>query len=174
MNTKSVPLAEMIAENRGWLRQMRELLAHVSEEKYTMATGPFSRGGVGKHIRHILEHYGSLLDQLPNTIDYDTRRRDPRIEQSPEAARAWIDSLVKKLDALSGGDAVPETLQVSFRGDEAGQHVDSSVERELMFLSSHTVHHLALVRFILEYLGVEVPDELGVAPSTLRYEANSA
>jgi hypothetical protein len=44
----------------------------------------------------------------------------------------------------------------------------SSVTRELQALLSHTVHHYALIALMLQLNGFEVPEELGVAPSTLR------
>ena len=41
--------------------------------------------------------------------------------------------------------------------------------RELLFLISHTVHHFALIAFMLRSFGIEPGDKFGVAPSTLRY-----
>jgi hypothetical protein len=46
----------------------------------------------------------------------------------------------------------------------------SSVSRELQFLLSHTVHHYALIAMTLRAAGVELDEELGVAPSTLAYQ----
>jgi len=46
----------------------------------------------------------------------------------------------------------------------------STIQRELQFLSSHTVHHFAIVAMILKIQGFETPDTFGVAPSTLKYE----
>ena len=45
----------------------------------------------------------------------------------------------------------------------------SSGLRELDFLQSHTIHHFALIAYKLEALGIEVEDNFGVAPSTLKY-----
>ena len=46
----------------------------------------------------------------------------------------------------------------------------STIERELKFLVSHTVHHYAIIALQLRHQGVEPGPEFGVAPSTLRYE----
>jgi hypothetical protein len=51
--------------------------------------------------------------------------------------------------------------------------LDSSVGRELQVLSSHTIHHFALIAFTLRVLGIEVDRNFGMAPSTLRYEQNA-
>jgi hypothetical protein len=49
--------------------------------------------------------------------------------------------------------------------------MDSSISRELQVLSSHTVHHFALIAMTLRMRGVELDSDFGMAPSTLRYLA---
>jgi len=44
----------------------------------------------------------------------------------------------------------------------------STLGRELAFVNSHTIHHQALIAVLLELSGVQVPDHLGLAPSTPR------
>jgi hypothetical protein len=50
----------------------------------------------------------------------------------------------------------------------------SSVSRELQVLSSHTIHHFALIAMTLRAHGVDLDPEFGMAPSTLRYLASKA
>ena len=50
----------------------------------------------------------------------------------------------------------------------------SSLARELQFLTSHTIHHFAVIALILRAMDVEVDREFGVAPSTLRYWTEAA
>jgi hypothetical protein len=47
----------------------------------------------------------------------------------------------------------------------------SSVRRELQALSSHTIHHFALMAVTLRAHGLEVDPAFGMSPSTLRYQA---
>ena len=47
--------------------------------------------------------------------------------------------------------------------------MESSVSRELQVLSSHTVHHFALIAVTLRAQGVQMDPDFGMAPSTLRY-----
>jgi uncharacterized damage-inducible protein DinB len=42
----------------------------------------------------------------------------------------------------------------------------SSVGRELAFVVSHTIHHLAVIAFLLRDLSIEVPSRFGYAPTT--------
>jgi hypothetical protein len=46
----------------------------------------------------------------------------------------------------------------------------STLEREMVYLADHTVHHLALVRLGFEALlpGKQLDSTLGVAPSTIK------
>ena len=50
--------------------------------------------------------------------------------------------------------------------------MESSISRELQVLSSHTVHHFALIAMTLRMHGVEIDSDFGMAPSTLRYLAS--
>jgi len=52
--------------------------------------------------------------------------------------------------------------------------MESSVSRELQVLSSHTIHHFALIAMTLRLHGVEMDPDFGMAPSTLRYLAHAA
>ena len=51
-------------------------------------------------------------------------------------------------------------------------YMESSVSRELQVLSSHTIHHFALIAITLRMHGVELDSDFGMAPSTLRYLAS--
>ncbi len=163
----------LIQENIELLKKLREVLDGVGEDSYTAMHGPFRRGGIGKHVRHVLDHYKALLnaggDALNGeALNYEARTRDPDIEQYPTAAVATIDSIVMQLSRNRVPDSVPKAKHVWGAGEGV---VATSLERELQFLASHTVHHMSLVAWIMDFLGFAVPDSFGVAPSTLRYEA---
>ncbi len=61
------------------------------------------------------------------------------------------------------------SLRIKVDAADESSWATSSVERELQFLRSHTVHHFALIAVILRLSGLEPGEEFGVAPSTLRY-----
>ena len=166
----------LIAENTHFLEQLERTLIDLPAETYCRSEGPFARGGIGKHVRHVLEFYGALLSGAP--VDYDARKRDPDLETVPQAAVERIRSTAGQLGALGSvepnghGPDSPLTV-VCAPGDGEAQTTTSTVERELQFLSSHTVHHLAIIAIIMQYLGIEVPADFGVAPSTLAHERAS-
>ena len=60
--------------------------------------------------------------------------------------------------------------------DQDGTQVTAvtSVGRELAFVMSHTIHHLAVIALLLRDLGIEVPPRFGYAPTTPTRSATAA
>ncbi len=152
------------------LRQGIDLLEAIDDETYSGgANAVQNNGAVGGHFRHCLEFINCFLGGAENgRVDYNERRRDSVIETRREYAigeyRRTIAALEKS--GLPDGEIFVKPEDVA---RDADFWCDSSVARELEFLHSHTIHHYALIGFKLRARGIEVPDEFGVAPSTLRF-----
>lgn len=162
----------LVAMNLRWLDQAERLLRSLGDVEYTVAAGEHR---AGSHMRHILEFYECFLEGcLIGHIDYDARRRDIQLETEREAALQRVAQTRARLAALT--DAVDRLLQVRMEDAPAElglqAFLDSSMARELQLLSSHTVHHFAILATGLRLLGIEVEPDFGVAPSTLRYRAS--
>jgi uncharacterized damage-inducible protein DinB len=157
------------------LAQGRDLLARLTDEEY-VAPGPSGlRGGVGPHLRHVLDHYELFLAGCEGqVVDYDVRARETAIERDRNAALSKIGAIVAGLVALAETD-VARALLVKVDSGEAGERFEgaSSVGRELQFLVSHTVHHYAVIAVLLRVRGVDPGRDFGVAPSTLKHEAGT-
>jgi len=159
----------LISNNVRCLREAARLLETLDEAVYTESR-------TGAHLRHALDFYQCFLDGLGSShIDYDARRRDESIERSRETAAMAIRSIIYALETR------PEARQeriVWVRMEDAGasgvreSFMESSLSRELQALSSHTVHHFALISLTLQLHGVQLDADFGVAPSTLRYLAS--
>ncbi len=121
----------------------------------------------GPHLRHALDHLLMLLDGLSSgCVDYAARARDDELERDPETfgrALAAAREDLLSLSRLQVGSAV-DVHDVVSHG--LRQRVPSSVARELAFVASHAIHHLALVRATLARHGMDVPVELCTAFST--------
>lgn len=157
-------------ENRALIAQLREMLQSVTATEYQSVREPFERGGVGKHVRHILDHYHAFLEPSGGVVDYESRERDTQLETDPSAAS---NACLSVLSRLADSEEVPAVSGVRQVLESESCAIGSSAVRELHFLSSHTTHHMALISFILRSLGASVPDNFGVAFSTLRYEART-
>lgn len=164
----------LIEVNTRWLLQAGALLEKISDEAYACMPAGVEPHRVGAHLRHILEFYDCFLCGMrTGYIDYDARRRDPVIERSRAEAARRIQEIIA---SLNSGNYEHEDFIVMVRMEGAdemgitGGWLASSVSRELQTLSSHTIHHFALIAVTLRAEGIPVDASFGVAPSTLNYQ----
>ena len=159
-------------ENLAVLKQGLELLRGLDDDVYPHIKHPFSKYGIGSHLRHCLDFYHSFLEGVEGgRIDYDNRQRDESIETDRMVAISKILATINSFEQLSEvDDQLPVLVRLEDCGDEKCPSTwsHSSVTRELQALLSHTVHHYALIALMLQLNGFEAPDEFGVAPSTLK------
>lgn len=127
----------------------------------------------GPHLRHVIEHYSAFTEQVAGrSVDYDARARDVSMERDPARARAQIERLQQQLRTRVT-QPVADPIAVHLRGGLAGEEnfvSFSTVERELLFLSSHATHHYALIRLHCLSLGIDTGADFGKAPSTVHHE----
>lgn len=176
-------LQRLVAENKVFLHQLEALLARVSAAEYRRLV--HDRHSLGRHLRHIAEHYEALLNAVSNSdvpaLNYEERARDPALEDSPEAGRSALSIIGSALDDLTRTE-LPDSLPMVYpctAGPDASVAnpqdsplpVTTTVERELVFLASHTVHHMALIGLLAPHIGIRLPQAFGVHPSTLRHWA---
>ncbi len=127
---------------------------------------------VGAQFRHNLDFVNALLNGVAEQrIDYNARQRDPNVETIPSYAIEQMLFAVRRLVEFRPG-VLHRLVLVRSEINEEKWHT-SSVSRELEFLHSHTVHHHALIAKILSSAGHFIGEEIGVAPSTLRFRAGS-
>lgn len=170
-------LQNLLTENlAGILRQGADLLSDIDDALYTRAEkSAYADGGaVGGHFRHCLEFVSEFLAGLETgRVDYDKRTRNHLIETNRAYAIKEYAETVERLENLAlpatKNDLLVKPEDVASESGSEDFWCASSVERELEFLQSHTIHHFALIGFKLRSLGFELPVEFGVAPSTLRF-----
>lgn len=156
------------------LRQGETLLRALDDATYVRRLTAAFDASVGGHYRHCLDHFQSLLDALvADEVNYDRRKRDPRIETD----RAFAIAETRRI--FNGCDWIPaEWLhrpilvrsKVSY-GDEEAPAMPSTIGRELMYAVAHAVHHCALIGVMCGLMEVPLPGGFGVAPSTLKHQA---
>jgi hypothetical protein len=134
------------------------------------------RTPIGAHLRHAVEHFICFIRGLEHGVaDYDARDRDESIERDPERFREAIANVCRSMAAFT-----PEQLRqrIAIRQtaalDSEPSLLESTVERELVFLSSHTIHHLAVVVNLCREQGVDLPEDLALAFSTAAYRQTAA
>ncbi|MCI0658379.1 MAG: hypothetical protein L0170_15105 [Acidobacteria bacterium] len=153
------------------LSQAVGLLARVDDDILARTCALAPGGSIGKHLRHCLDFYDCFLRGLSSgRVDYTHRDRDEEVETRRSVALRHLTEILRRLEALETG--THRTLLV--REEEApgggeGGWSGSTVQRELQFLLSHTIHHFALVGMFLRFFGLSPEAEFGLAPSTLRH-----
>lgn len=158
----------------GLLAGCARMIESIEDRVYTGASRVLPAGTIGKHVRHILDHFTAALAVVgrgDGVIDYDHRERDTPIETSRAAALAQIVALRETLHAV--GDAVgarPVAVHLMLAADGTLGKFQSTLAREINFASHHAEHHHAMIGAIAREHGVPVPSDFGKAPSTLEYE----
>lgn len=128
-------------------------------------------GSLGAQFRHVVAFYACFLRGLGGRrVDYDDRVRELAWEHDPLAVAKEVERIAEAMGAVEAFDE-DEELEVLM--DEPGAATTgwtrSSLGRELRFLASHAVHHLALVELMLQAQGCDaqrVAPGIGIAPST--------
>ncbi len=125
---------------------------------------------IGAHFRHNYDLVNNCLVGLRSgKVDYARRERDPLMEQNRAHAIERMAMLRNNLEALPD-ELLDGPVQVRSEIDNAIWHYSSGL-REIEFLLSHTVHHHAMIAEKLRGSDSFVPDNFGVAPSTLEFWA---
>lgn len=169
----SAGIDDLVHENLQVLTQLIELVGSLSAEQYQRSLGKQGQHSVGKHVRHIVDHYQSFdrgfsAGESGEKVDYENRKREPAVETDPATACARLAAMSDCLQALRDVSG-KQPVVLNYSTADRAIPVHSSVARELIFLFSHTVHHMAIIGLLAEQLGVIPGIEFGVHPSTLRH-----
>ena len=171
VNKTSHPTPDLVVASQDVLLQALGLLFKIWDATYSrMAEAPYS-ASIGGHYRHILEQFQGLVRGIRSgEINYDARERNPRLEtEVTYATIATCDVLraIKNYTEESLARPCKVVSSVSYRSGVTSV-TESNIGRELAYCVGHAIHHYAIVRLICSHLGVEVPKEFGIAPSTLK------
>ena len=156
------------------IRQLLEDVAAIvmAVDAETYRARPFKQvsGSIGEHVRHCLDHIAALVaSRSTPTLSYDTRERGTAVESDPAEALRRIVHIESALDQWTA-HRLDEPIYVTAMISDSGETVSgwSTLAREIAFVSSHTIHHRALIGILLAYHGIAVAERFGYAPSTPR------
>lgn len=153
--------------------QLSETLNQLSNEEYTRSSKIIMNATIGQHVRHIIELFQCLEKGYETgVVNYEKRKRDYRIETEKNLAVSLLKGIYSNIDKLNKSI----TLEAEdYCDDVQVVSIPSNYYRELAYNLEHTIHHMALIRVgVNEVSKVELPDEFGVAYSTIKYRQQCA
>ena len=126
---------------------------------------------VGAHFRHSIEHFQCFMAGLSRgRIDYDLRERDITLETDRKALQDACTRLVAELHGLTIADFDAPLIVRQLPGPDCEPlDVQSSAARELIFMSSHLIHHVSVILIYCRQHGVDLPEGINLAFSTAAY-----
>jgi hypothetical protein len=159
------------------LLQGLRLLFELGDQTLSRSAGAPFHASIGQHYRHVLEHFQSLIKgRLSAEVNYDARERNVRIEtEVTYASIATCDVLRALKNCTEETLARPcKVINSMGYGKSNPSLFESNLNRELAYCIGHAIHHYAIIRLICHEVGITVPPEFGVAPSTLRHLSSVA
>lgn len=147
------------------LEKSIKLLSLLSNNQLSNSSIPPYYSCIGSHVRHILDFYSCIISgyQL-DYIDLTARERDQRIENSCDIALENIERIIDNLNRIKDLN-----LKVMVK-DNLGLgevNIEYSMASILAQANSHTIHHYAIINYILDRQGIKFDDEdFGFNPTT--------
>lgn len=153
--------------------QLSESLRLLTDAEYRQPSTTLFNATIGQHIRHIIELF-ICLEQgyAEGVVNYEKRKRDYRIETEKEFAISLLKDIYNKLDKPNK-EMILEAEDYTDTMETVA--ISSNYYREIAYNLEHTIHHMALVRVgVNEVSSVKLPDDFGVAYSTIKYRQQCA
>ncbi|XCF05750.1 hypothetical protein ABI125_13625 [Tamlana crocina] len=148
------------------LQKSQVLLNSISNVQLCDASVPPYHSSIGTHIRHILDFYDCIFKcNLEDKIDLTARSRNRDVETDCGCAQHYLDSIIEKLNSVTIN--IAKTVLVI---DDLGMgktEIPYTLGALLAQANSHTIHHYAIINYILDGLGIEIADSnFGYNPTT--------
>ncbi|MCF2948619.1 hypothetical protein L0668_10920 [Paraglaciecola aquimarina] len=152
--------------------QAKTFLVGLNEKEYQTIMAPHFSSSAGAHMRHILDHYLALRNGVEHgVINYNKRHRHSDIESCPQAAlSAWEELQTWLTEVCQLNADLPLTVICETSVNQThNTHSRSTLARELVFVSSHAIHHFSLLAVMSSLLGQQTESQFGIAPSTATF-----
>lgn len=165
-------LTHLIDANKEVLSQLENLVNGLQDTQFSTPQKEAFDASIGQHVRHILEFYTCLFEGVEKgEVNYDARKRDKAIEESRAHALKILNSIAKQLNEIETNEPLKLSAELSGKGNSYTT-LSTNYERELMYTLEHAIHHMAIIKIIvnLKYVGVELMKNFGVAFSTIAFK----
>lgn len=150
-------LSLIIKSNIQTLEKADVILSKLSNELLSDATTAPYYSSIGSHMRHILDFYNCIFNiSDENKIDLTIRSRNTLIENSCEAAKMYLNTTLETLKKIDN-----HSNKAIIVIDDLGLgaiEIATTLESILAQANSHTIHHYAIINYILNNLNITIED----------------
>lgn len=154
------------------LQKSKILLSKLSNEQLSNSSVSPYYSSIGSHIRHIYDFYDcSLTVTDRGIVDLTSRKRDLSVETCCVSAMDYFERITDKLNTL---DLVSNKLIKVIDDLGTGKiEIDYTYSALLAQANSHTIHHYAIINYILDRLNIKIKDsDFGYNPTTPKIATN--
>lgn len=149
------------------LQKTNVLLRELSDMHLCDNSTPPYFSSIGSHIRHILDFYDCIFSQNNNIVDLTLRKRDKNAENNCNVALQYLESIISQLKKLEYKDDM-ELIVVDDLGTGKIE-IKYTMSSLLAQANSHTIHHYAIINYILQGLNLPINDDtFGYNPTSPR------
>ncbi|MCF8273117.1 MAG: hypothetical protein K9I95_04730 [Flavobacteriaceae bacterium] len=148
------------------LKKTKKILSILNDESLGNSTIPPYKSSIGSHIRHILDFYDCILNtNSKSVIDLTIRKRDLLVETNCISAFNYYEDIMNKLK-INDFNLENHVLVIDDLGNGKIK-IKYTFGALLSQANSHTIHHYAIINYILEGLKISIDDsDFGYNPTT--------
>lgn len=149
------------------ISKSKSILNGLTNDQLTNTNIPPYHSCIGTHIRHILDFYQCIFKGVESKqVDLTDRERDLRIEQDCDCALQNIEAVINGLRTFEEFDPKLKLKVVDDLGQGAIE-IEYTLGALLAQANSHTIHHYAIISYILDRMHIVIQDEtFGYNPTT--------
>ena len=156
------------------LEQLNDILVELDQIPRQLADNVYKEASVGQHMRHVFDHMLAIkLAIAEGLVDYDKRDRGNEVEtdrlmasQQLSLLRLWIQT--EDFD----NHKVAVASEIDCENTQC-MRFDSNLNREILYVINHTIHHAAHIKLVLAQFGINLPAHIGIAPGTASFNRHS-
>ncbi|MBT8303157.1 MAG: DinB family protein [Bacteroidia bacterium] len=160
----------ILQASRNTLSKTSILLAKLSnEELCDNSISPY-HSSIGTHIRHILDFYQCIFIGMENgLVDLTNRNRDLSVERDCDCANDYLESILNTIEGFK-----VDLNKIILVRDDLGQgivQINYTIGSLFAQANSHTIHHYAIINYILDRLEISMEDDdFGLNPTSPKKE----
>lgn len=156
------------------LNQLNDIMVELEQMPRQLADNVYCEASIGQHMRHVFDHVLAIkLAMEEGLVDYDRRDRGNEVETDRLMASQQLSLLNLWIQTEDFDNRkVVVTSEIDCETTRA-MRFDSNLNREILYVINHSIHHAAHIKLALAQFGIKLPTHIGIAPGTASFNRHS-